>query len=85
MTILIYYGMSFNISDFGDNLYLGHLLFGLVEVPARTMVLFTVNRSRRLTQAGSLVLGGLACLVLVLVPHSEGTSHTLRSVTVEQH
>ncbi|XP_030201039.1 organic cation transporter protein isoform X2 [Gadus morhua] len=71
VTILIYYGMSFNISDFGDNLYLGHLLFGLVEVPARTMVLFTVNRSRRLTQAGSLVLGGLACLVLVLVPHSE--------------
>ena len=66
--------MSLNISDFEDNLYLGHLLFGLVEIPARTLVLFTVNRSRRLTQAGSLGLGGLACLVLVLVPQREGTS-----------
>ena len=66
--------MGLNISDFGVDLYLGHLLFGLVEIPARTAVLFTINRSRRLTQVGSLGLMALACLVLILVPHGEGTS-----------
>ncbi|CAL8312568.1 unnamed protein product [Lota lota] len=68
-TILLYFGLALNISGFGEDVYLSHLLFGLVEIPARTMVLFTINRSRRLSQAGYLGVGGLACLLMVLIPH----------------
>ncbi|KAI9517055.1 hypothetical protein NQZ68_008310 [Dissostichus eleginoides] len=44
--VLVYYGLSLNISDFGMNIYLTQLIFGLVEMPARTITLFTLNRSR---------------------------------------
>ncbi|KAG7257108.1 hypothetical protein CRUP_026250 [Coryphaenoides rupestris] len=43
-----------------------HTLLDLI--PARTVVLFTINRSRRLSQAGCLWVGGLACLLTVFIP-----------------
>jgi len=74
VTILVYYGLALNISDFGEDLYWSHFVFGLVEIPARTVVLFTINRSRRLSQAGCLWVGGLACLLTVFIPPGEVTS-----------
>ena len=37
---LIYYGFSFNMSDFGGNFYITFLLSGLVELPSTFMALF---------------------------------------------
>lgn len=69
VTILVYYGLSLNVSGFGEDVYWNHLVFGLVEIPARTMVLFTINYSRRLSQAGYLWVCGLACLLSIFIPH----------------
>ncbi|KAJ3606660.1 hypothetical protein NHX12_026179 [Muraenolepis orangiensis] len=52
-----------------NDVYWNHLVFGLVEIPARTMVLFTINYSRRLSQAGYLWVCGLACLLSIFIPH----------------
>ncbi|CAL8315157.1 unnamed protein product [Merluccius merluccius] len=69
VNVLMYYGLSLNISGFGEDIYWSQLLFGLIELVARTLVLVTINRSRRLSQAGYLGVGGLACLLMVFIPH----------------
>ncbi|KAG5276577.1 hypothetical protein AALO_G00107280 [Alosa alosa] len=68
VNVLVYYGLSLNISDFGINIYLTQFIFGLVEMPARTITLFTLNRSRRISQLAFLTVGGLACLMTIFIP-----------------
>ncbi|XP_036831578.1 solute carrier family 22 member 6-A isoform X1 [Oncorhynchus mykiss] len=68
VNVLVYYGLSLNISDFGMSIYLTQLIFGLVEMPARTITLFTLNHSRRVSQIAFLAVGGLACLLTVFIP-----------------
>ncbi|CAI5690159.1 unnamed protein product [Oreochromis niloticus] len=52
----------------GTDLYLTQFVFGLVEIPARSLVLVVLPFSRRLTQSGFLAIGGLACLLMLAVP-----------------
>ncbi|XP_026197055.1 solute carrier family 22 member 6 [Anabas testudineus] len=68
VNVLVYYGLSLNISDFGMNIYLTQLIFGLVEMPARTITLFTLNRSRKISQLAFLAVGGMACLLTIFIP-----------------
>ncbi|XP_041831789.1 organic cation transporter protein [Melanotaenia boesemani] len=68
VNVLVYYGLSLNISDFGMNIYLTQLIFGLVEMPARTITLFTLNRSRKISQLAFLTVGGSACLLTIFIP-----------------
>ena len=68
VNVLVYYGLSLNISDFGMSIYLTQLIFRLVEMPARTITLFTLNHSRRVSQIAFLAVGGLACLLTVFIP-----------------
>uniref|UniRef100_A0A3B1JJK7 Si:dkey-119m7.4 n=1 Tax=Astyanax mexicanus TaxID=7994 RepID=A0A3B1JJK7_ASTMX len=70
VNVLVYYGLSLNVSDFGMNIYLTQLIFGLVEMPARTITLFTLNRSRRISQLSFLAVGGLACLLTIFIPQN---------------
>ncbi|XP_048840944.1 solute carrier family 22 member 6-A isoform X1 [Brienomyrus brachyistius] len=65
---LVYYGLSLNITAFGMNIYLTQFIFGLVEIPARTIILFTINRSRKICLICFFVTGGLACLSTIFVP-----------------
>ncbi|KAM8831928.1 solute carrier family 22 member 13 isoform 2-T2 [Spinachia spinachia] len=67
--VLVYYGLSLNISDFGMNIYLTQMIFGLVEMPARTITLFTLNRSRKLSQLAFMAVGGSACLLTIFIPN----------------
>ncbi|CAJ1077649.1 solute carrier family 22 member 6-B [Xyrichtys novacula] len=66
--VLVYYGLSLHISDFEMNIYLTQLIFGLVEMPARTITLFTLNRSRKISQLAFLAVGGIAFLLTIFVP-----------------
>ncbi|XP_069561881.1 organic cation transporter protein isoform X2 [Brachyistius frenatus] len=68
VNVLVYYGLSLNISDFGMNIYLTQLIFGLVEMPARTITLFTLNHSRKISQLAFLAVGGTACLLTIFIP-----------------
>ncbi|XP_073711618.1 solute carrier family 22 member 6-A [Misgurnus anguillicaudatus] len=68
VNVLVYYGLSLNISDFGMNIYLTQMIFGLVEMPARTITIFTINRSRRISQLVFMAIGGLACLLTIFIP-----------------
>ncbi|XP_053468656.1 solute carrier family 22 member 13 isoform X2 [Ictalurus furcatus] len=68
VTVLVYYGLSLGVSDLGTNLYLTQFLFGLVEIPARSVVLLFLPYSRRISQSVFLAMGGTACLLMLIVP-----------------
>ncbi|KAM3602369.1 uncharacterized protein V6R79_002793 [Siganus canaliculatus] len=79
--VLVYYGLSLNISDFGMNIYLTQMIFGLVEMPARTITLFTLNRSRKISQLAFLAVGGTACLMTIFVPSDLSAVKTALAMT----
>ncbi|CAB1320699.1 unnamed protein product [Coregonus sp. 'balchen'] len=56
------------VAKLGSDLYLTQFIFGLVEIPARSLVLLFLPWSRRLSQSGFLALGGVACLLTLTVP-----------------
>ncbi|XP_068183749.1 solute carrier family 22 member 7-like isoform X2 [Antennarius striatus] len=69
-----YYGLSFNIMDFGLNMYLTHFLFAATEVPFRVVTYWFLNViGRRWSQAGSMLLTGACIAINLLVP--EGLSY----------
>lgn len=39
----LYYGIGFNISGFGINVYLTQFLYGVIEVPAKIITFFVLN------------------------------------------
>ncbi|XP_077479982.1 solute carrier family 22 member 13-like [Stigmatopora argus] len=66
---MMYYGLSLNVGNFGLNIYLTQLIFGLVEVPARLGSLPLIDRfGRKRTEAFLLLFGGAACLSIIAVP-----------------
>ncbi|XP_051245450.1 solute carrier family 22 member 13 isoform X2 [Dicentrarchus labrax] len=68
VNVLVYYGLSLGVSRLGTNLYLTQFVFGLVEIPARSLVLLVLPWSRRLSQSGFLAVGGIACVLMLAVP-----------------
>uniref|UniRef100_A0A3Q3DLA3 Solute carrier family 22 member 13b n=1 Tax=Hippocampus comes TaxID=109280 RepID=A0A3Q3DLA3_HIPCM len=66
---VMYYGLSLSVGNFGLNIYLTQLIFGLVEFPARLGSLPLIGRfGRRRCEAMLLLLGGCACLSIIAVP-----------------
>uniref|UniRef100_Q9Y226-2 Isoform 2 of Solute carrier family 22 member 13 n=1 Tax=Homo sapiens TaxID=9606 RepID=Q9Y226-2 len=64
-----YYGLSLQVGDFGLDVYLTQLIFGAVEVPARCSSIFMMQRfGRKWSQLGTLVLGGLMCIIIIFIP-----------------
>ncbi|KAL1006254.1 hypothetical protein UPYG_G00069810 [Umbra pygmaea] len=69
VTSLVYYGVSLNVGNFGLNIYLTQLIFGIAELPARLGSLPLIEHfGRRVCQAFTLFLGGSACLLILAVP-----------------
>lgn len=64
---LIYYGFSFNMSDFGGNFYITFLLSGLVELPTQLLTpLFLRFIGRRLLYVIFMAILGLSCFAVTL-------------------
>uniref|UniRef100_A0A8C1K3T9 Solute carrier family 22 member 13b n=1 Tax=Cyprinus carpio TaxID=7962 RepID=A0A8C1K3T9_CYPCA len=69
VTSLVYYGVSLNVGNFGLDIYLTQLIFGIAEFPARLSCFPLIQRfGRRICQSAVLLLGGTACLVIPLIP-----------------
>ncbi|KAL4629416.1 organic cation transporter protein-like [Arapaima gigas] len=68
VNVLVYYGLSLGVSHLGVDLYLTQFVFGVVEIPARSLVLLFLPCSRRVPQSAFLAVGGAACLLTLAVP-----------------
>ncbi|VVC43321.1 Major facilitator superfamily domain,Major facilitator, sugar transporter-like [Cinara cedri] len=64
-----YYGLSWSTTSLGGNQFLVFNLAGLVEFPAYTFLLLTLNRwGRKINISGFLILAGLALLATLVIP-----------------
>ncbi|XP_073686953.1 solute carrier family 22 member 13-like [Garra rufa] len=69
VTSLVYYGVSLNVGNFGLDIYLTQLIFGIAEFPARLSCFPLIQRfGRRICQSAVLLLGGTACLIIPAIP-----------------
>ncbi|XP_035172255.1 solute carrier family 22 member 13-like [Oxyura jamaicensis] len=69
---LVYYGLSLNVTNFGLDIYLTQLAFGAVEIPGRAGCIFLLQWfGRRKSQAGTLLLSGLVCLIITGIPEDQ--------------
>ena len=63
---LIYYGFSFNMSDFGGNFYVTFLLSGLVELPSQLLsALFLRFIGRRNLFVIFMLMTAISCLAII--------------------
>ncbi|XP_071955146.1 organic cation transporter protein-like isoform X2 [Antedon mediterranea] len=66
---MVYYGLSLSTSNLGVDDYIAFLLSGAIEIPAYALSIFTIDYwGRRWNLCGTLVLGGVACLLTILMP-----------------
>nr|XP_021322800.1 solute carrier family 22, member 7-like isoform X1 [Danio rerio] len=76
-----YYGISLNITGFGLDPYLTHFIYAAIEVPAKILVYFSLNKvGRRNTQTGTLVLTGFCILINIITPTEYWTFRTVIAV-----
>lgn len=63
---MTYYGVTMNAGNLGGSFYLNFLLMGVAELPGYLVGMFLLDRiGRRWCNAGSLLVGGIACLATV--------------------
>ncbi|EDW80822.1 uncharacterized protein Dwil_GK11735 [Drosophila willistoni] len=65
----VYYGLSWNTNNLGGNQLVNFMISGAVEIPAYTLLLFTLNRwGRRTILCGTMVVAGISLLLTIIVP-----------------
>uniref|UniRef100_A0A665T9C3 Solute carrier family 22 member 7-like n=1 Tax=Echeneis naucrates TaxID=173247 RepID=A0A665T9C3_ECHNA len=74
-----FYGISFNITGFGLNIYLTQFIYALIEFPAKILVYYLLDKiGRRCTEVGSLLLVAVCLGINIVVP--KGNMSVLRTV-----
>ncbi|XP_050996239.1 solute carrier family 22 member 13 [Acomys russatus] len=78
---MVYYGLSFQVGDFGLDIYLTQLIFGVVEVPARlSSILIMEKLGRKWSLLGALMLAGVMCIIIIFIPGDLPTVVTVLAV-----
>ncbi|KAK1171974.1 solute carrier family 22 member 13-like [Acipenser oxyrinchus oxyrinchus] len=79
---LSYYALALNVGSFGLDIYLTQLLFGAVEIPANVLCMWALDVfGRRICQGSTMLLGGIACLLILAVPPDMPVAITALAVT----
>lgn len=67
-----FYGISFNITGFGLNIYLTQFVYGAIELPAKLSAYYLLDKvGRRNTEVGSLLGAGICLAVNIFLPRGE--------------
>ena len=68
MNSLVYYGLSLSTANLGGNQYVAFFISGAVEVPAYVYSVIAIELyGRKLNLAGTMIVGGIACVATILV------------------
>lgn len=69
MDSLVYYSLSFQVGDFGLDIYVTQLIFGAVEMPGRFLsVLMMEKLGRKWSQLCTLTLAGIMYIIIIFIP-----------------
>lgn len=67
---VVYYGLSLNTGKLNGNPYFIMFLMGVVELPSYVIIVYFLDRvGHRALISAMMLLGGIACLVVVALPH----------------
>ncbi|CAH0399845.1 unnamed protein product [Chilo suppressalis] len=78
---VVYYGLSLNTGKLNGNPYFIIFLMGIVELPSYVIIMYFLDRvGHRALISTMMLLGGVACLIVVALPH--GSSSTTGVVMV---
>lgn len=67
---VVYYGLSLNTGKLNGNPYFIMFLMGVVELPGYVIIMYFLDRvGHRALISSMMLLGGIACLVIVGLPH----------------
>ncbi|XP_047221743.1 solute carrier family 22 member 7-like [Girardinichthys multiradiatus] len=76
-----FYGISFNITGLGINMYLTQFTFGLIEVPSKVSVYFLLDKiGRRNTEMGALLLVALCLGINIVIPKDMSVVRTVVAI-----
>ena len=65
---MTYYGVTMNAGNMGGSFFLNFFLMGLAEIPGVFIGMAILDRlGRRWSNAGSMILGGVACVATIPV------------------
>ncbi|XP_072241146.1 solute carrier family 22 member 7-like [Leuresthes tenuis] len=76
-----FYGISFNITGFGLNMYLTQFTYGLIELPAKVSVYYLLDKiGRRSTEVGALLLAATCLGINIVIPKDMFVPRTVVAV-----
>jgi len=63
---MVYYGLGLNVGNLDGDIYVNFAINSSMEVAAYILCLLTLNRvGRKFVHAGTMILGGVACLCTI--------------------
>lgn len=73
-----YYALAMDLQDFGFNIYLIQVIFGVIDIPFKLLSTTTINFiGRRFNQSTCLILPGLAIISSIFIPEDQRTVRTV--------
>lgn len=66
---MTFYGISFNITGFGLNIYLTQFTYAFIELPCKASIYYLLDKiGRRRTVVGSILLASVCLGINIVVP-----------------
>ncbi|KAJ8249329.1 hypothetical protein GJAV_G00233630 [Gymnothorax javanicus] len=79
---LTYYSITLNVGQFGMNIFLTQLIFGLSEIPAQIFCAWLMGAlGRKITGAVVVLLGGFVCLLMLAFKQDSSIALTVLAAT----